>query len=127
MRAQGMLYVWHAAMPWLVLDCQQVLGEELDTAEVLAGRATPMYFGSAFSNFGVEPFLEVRGWLLTVTMGCATGLVAAAGTAGQWHVRSAEYCIASGSSGASGVYIDMPCMDCSSPAGLSTHWSGGAL
>jgi peptide subunit release factor RF-3 len=51
----------HNARSWLVPDCQQVLGEELDTAEVLAGRVTPMYFGSAFSNFGVEPFLEVRG------------------------------------------------------------------
>jgi peptide subunit release factor RF-3 len=42
-----------------MLGCQQVLGEDLDNAEVLAGRVTPMYFGSAFSNFGVEPFLEV--------------------------------------------------------------------
>lgn len=36
----------------------QVLGEELDPAAVLRGEVTPMFFGSAMTNFGVEPFLN---------------------------------------------------------------------
>lgn len=35
-----------------------VLGEELDEEEVLAGRVTPMFFGSAANNFGMELFLK---------------------------------------------------------------------
>jgi hypothetical protein len=34
------------------------LGAELDIADVMSGRLTPMYFGSAMSNFGVQDFLE---------------------------------------------------------------------
>ena len=32
--------------------------DELDMDEVSAGRLTPVFFGSALTNFGVEPFLE---------------------------------------------------------------------
>ncbi|KAK9828060.1 hypothetical protein WJX81_006739 [Elliptochloris bilobata] len=34
------------------------LGEELDMARVRSGQLTPMFFGSAMSNFGVQLFLE---------------------------------------------------------------------
>lgn len=34
------------------------LGEELDMAAVRSGQLTPMFFGSAMSNFGVQLFLE---------------------------------------------------------------------
>jgi peptide chain release factor 3 len=33
-------------------------GAELDRARVAAGDQTPMFFGSALTNFGVQPFLE---------------------------------------------------------------------
>jgi peptide chain release factor 3 len=33
-------------------------GEELDMDRVLAGKLTPVFFGSAMKNFGVEPFLR---------------------------------------------------------------------
>ncbi len=33
-------------------------GRELDVDEVRAGRLSPVFFGSALTNFGVEPFLE---------------------------------------------------------------------
>ena len=33
-------------------------GHAFDEARVLAGEQTPVYFGSALTNFGVEPFLE---------------------------------------------------------------------
>ena len=33
-------------------------GDEFDIDEVRAGRLTPVFFGSALTNFGVEPFLE---------------------------------------------------------------------
>ncbi|MHB8765122.1 MAG: peptide chain release factor 3, partial [Deferrisomatales bacterium] len=33
-------------------------GEELDLGRVGAGRLTPVFFGSAMTNFGVEPFLR---------------------------------------------------------------------
>lgn len=36
----------------------QVLGDELDTEAVLRGEVTPMFFGSAMTNFGVELFLR---------------------------------------------------------------------
>ena len=44
----------------LVIDIEllDVAGEALDMNEVLAGRLTPVYFGSAVSNFGVELFLR---------------------------------------------------------------------
>ncbi|MEW5299237.1 MAG: hypothetical protein WDW36_002272 [Sanguina aurantia] len=40
------------------VELLQVLGEELDPAAVLRGEVTPMFFGSAMTNFGVEPFLN---------------------------------------------------------------------
>ena len=33
-------------------------GREMDPEEVRAGRLSPVFFGSALTNFGVEPFLE---------------------------------------------------------------------
>jgi peptide chain release factor 3 len=33
-------------------------GDKYDYAKVLAGELTPMFFGSAMTNFGVQPFLE---------------------------------------------------------------------
>ena len=33
-------------------------GDELDMDKVLAGQLTPVFFGSAITNFGVEPFLR---------------------------------------------------------------------
>ena len=36
----------------------QVLGDQLDREAVLRGEITPMYFGSAMTNFGVELMLK---------------------------------------------------------------------
>ncbi len=33
-------------------------GDEFDMEKILSGQLTPMFFGSAFNNFGVEPFLN---------------------------------------------------------------------
>jgi peptide subunit release factor RF-3 len=38
----------------------QILGDEPSGEEIASGRVTPMYFGSAFNNFGVDLFLQVR-------------------------------------------------------------------
>ena len=35
-----------------------IAGDSFDMEKVLAGEITPMYFGSAMTNFGVQPFLE---------------------------------------------------------------------
>ena len=35
-----------------------VAGDEFDLDRVLSGNLTPMFFGSAMNNFGVQPFLE---------------------------------------------------------------------
>lgn len=35
-----------------------MLGDELDREAVMAGDLTPMFFGSAMTNFGVETFLQ---------------------------------------------------------------------
>jgi peptide chain release factor 3 len=40
------------------LDLIRVAGTPFDVAEYLAGRQTPVYFGSALTNFGLEPFLR---------------------------------------------------------------------
>ncbi len=40
------------------LDLLQGAGEHLDPEKVRAGKLTPMFFGSALTNFGVLPFLE---------------------------------------------------------------------
>ena len=36
-----------------------MLGDELDIEGVMAGKVTPVFFGSAMNNFGVELFLQV--------------------------------------------------------------------
>jgi len=40
------------------LDVIREAGTSFDLAEYRAGRQTPMFFGSAITNFGIEPFLE---------------------------------------------------------------------
>ena len=40
------------------LDLLRVAGTTFDIAEYLAGRQTPVFFGSALNNFGLEPFLQ---------------------------------------------------------------------
>ncbi len=40
------------------LDLLRVAGTTFDSAEYLAGRQTPVFFGSALTNFGLEPFLQ---------------------------------------------------------------------
>lgn len=40
------------------VELLEVLGDELDQEEVAAGRLAPMYFCSAFNQFGVDLFLE---------------------------------------------------------------------
>ncbi|MBN1776991.1 MAG: peptide chain release factor 3 [Clostridiales bacterium] len=43
-----------------------VAGDSFDLEQVLSGSLTPMFFGSAITNFGVEPFLEA---FLSITPG----------------------------------------------------------
>ena len=40
------------------LDVIREAGTRFDVAEYLAGRQTPVFFGSALTNFGLEPFLQ---------------------------------------------------------------------
>ena len=40
------------------LDVTREAGTSFDPAEYRAGRQTPVFFGSALTNFGLEPFLE---------------------------------------------------------------------
>jgi peptide chain release factor 3 len=40
------------------VEMLQEVGDDLDVDRVRAGELTPMFFGSAMTNFGVEPFLE---------------------------------------------------------------------
>lgn len=40
------------------IDLLDVAGTEFDPEAMLKGRQTPVFFGSALTNFGVEPFLE---------------------------------------------------------------------
>lgn len=40
------------------LELLDMAGEPFDLQEVLDGELTPMFFGSAMTNFGVQPFLE---------------------------------------------------------------------
>ncbi len=40
------------------LELLEGAGETFDMERVLAGKQTPMFFGSALTNFGVHPFLE---------------------------------------------------------------------
>jgi peptide chain release factor 3 len=41
------------------LELIEGIGAELDLAQIHAGKMTPVFFGSAMTNFGVEPFLNV--------------------------------------------------------------------
>ncbi|GIL80976.1 hypothetical protein Vretimale_9288 [Volvox reticuliferus] len=40
------------------VELLEVLGDELDLEGVMAGKVTPVFFGSAMNNFGVELFLQ---------------------------------------------------------------------
>lgn len=40
------------------IELLDLAGDEFDFAKVSAGELTPMFFGSAMTNFGVRPFLE---------------------------------------------------------------------
>ena len=40
------------------IELLDVAGDPFDLDKILAGELTPMFFGSAFNNFGVEPFLK---------------------------------------------------------------------
>jgi peptide chain release factor 3 len=40
------------------IDLLDVAGDPFDRQAVLEGRLTPLFFGSAITNFGVEPFLD---------------------------------------------------------------------
>lgn len=40
------------------IELLDVAGDPFDLQAVLSGQLTPMFFGSAITNFGVEPFLE---------------------------------------------------------------------
>jgi peptide chain release factor 3 len=40
------------------LDVIQTAGTQFDVTAYLAGRQTPVFFGSALTNFGLEPFLQ---------------------------------------------------------------------
>jgi peptide chain release factor 3 len=40
------------------LDVIRAAGTHFDSAEYLSGRQTPVFFGSALTNFGLEPFLQ---------------------------------------------------------------------
>lgn len=40
------------------IELLDMAGEEFDLAKVLSGQLTPVFFGSAMTNFGVLPFLE---------------------------------------------------------------------
>ena len=40
------------------IELLDVAGDPFDLDMILSGQLTPMFFGSAFNNFGVEPFLK---------------------------------------------------------------------
>ena len=40
------------------IELLEIAGDELDMEKVRAGELTPMFYGSAMTNFGVRPFLE---------------------------------------------------------------------
>ena len=43
------------------LELLDIAGEEFDPAKFAAGDITPVFFGSALTNYGIEPFLESFG------------------------------------------------------------------
>jgi peptide subunit release factor RF-3 len=46
-------------LPAAAVAVVQILGDEPSAEEIASGSVTPMYFGSAFNNFGVDLFLQV--------------------------------------------------------------------
>ena len=40
------------------IELLDIAGDDLDLEDVRTGELTPVFFGSALTNFGVEPFLE---------------------------------------------------------------------
>ncbi|MCX8128511.1 MAG: peptide chain release factor 3 [Clostridia bacterium] len=40
------------------IELLDIAGDEFDKKKILMGELTPMFFGSAMTNFGVQPFLE---------------------------------------------------------------------
>ncbi len=40
------------------IELLDMAGDEFDTEKIRSGELTPMFFGSAMTNFGVQPFLE---------------------------------------------------------------------
>ena len=40
------------------IELLDIAGDEFDIKKILKGELTPLYFGSALTNFGVEPFLK---------------------------------------------------------------------
>ena len=40
------------------IELLDMAGDQFDMEQVTAGQLTPMFFGSAMTNFGVQPFLE---------------------------------------------------------------------
>ncbi len=60
------------------IELLDAAGEEYDLNRMLAGELTPMFFGSAMTNFGVEPFLEdfIRIAPAPGTRGTSEGTVA---------------------------------------------------
>ena len=40
------------------IELLDIAGDEFDVEKVRTGELTPVFFGSALTNFGVEPFLE---------------------------------------------------------------------
>jgi peptide chain release factor 3 len=56
--ARGMIGEYAYAHFRESLDVIRSAGSQFDVAEYLAGRQTPVFFGSALTNFGLEPFLQ---------------------------------------------------------------------
>ncbi len=58
-RARVVMHAERAAAVGVAVGaCVQVLGDELDRDAVLSGKVTPMFFGSARANVGVEFMLR---------------------------------------------------------------------
>lgn len=54
------------------LELLELAGEQWDRERFLAGEITPVFFGSALTNFGVEPFLATFGTLAPTPRGRQT-------------------------------------------------------
>ena len=51
------------------IELLDIAGDDFDLNKVLKGELTPMFFGSAMTNFGVEPFLEAFLQMTTPPVG----------------------------------------------------------